>query len=155
MNAATINLEHELITFFSDVEKIIFRAPASKVYNTEDSALICLLLVRNKLNEYCHNNINKKIQDVFGHKRLVFQFTINKLSKNVESYLSNEESDEHYKFTNAIVDEESVRSFITLTDSHDKIPLLIGNYDSNRIQFNQVTKNNLLIILDGYKVVQE
>ncbi len=155
MNPATINLAYELIKFFSDVEKIIFRAPASKVYNKEDSPLICLLLVRNKLNEYCHNNINKKIQDLFDHKRMVFQFNINKLSKNVELYLANEESDELYKFTNAIIDEESVRNFITLTDLNDKIPLLIGNYDSDRIQLNQATKNNLLLILDGYKVIQE
>jgi hypothetical protein len=145
--------QEEIENFFTSVEKVVFSEPESKNDHLKGVPLIWLLLEETKFNTYRKNGKLQKIITDFVHNgKLLFEI-LQTANQTFQISLVRKDSEEQIFLDNAEID-QSINDFIRLTNKNDKIFLLIGSSQNDEILPEAEKFKNLLLILDGYSVLQ-
>ncbi len=140
--------QDEIELFFSKADGILFCEPESNEPGGEP--LIFILYSDKKFIDFDNDDIHIKISNYFFNKRMTFLIILKDEIPKVS--IADKDTGDAINLSNVCF-HNSILDFIKLTPINANIVMLAANFSDKKMEFNQASKKNPHVTLDGYSVI--
>lgn len=140
----------ELQKFLNEVQGVML-IPKDKKYEGFEYAVLCLLLSPQTYRDFKDYDVKKTVVDLLDNKYPGLVFRISENNKDVAG-LSIVDEDSGLNFH--LPDQGLSQPLLTFIKSEiplDKIVMMCGVVENNKVSFDNEIFNNVLLILDGWR----